>query len=292
MPAKIHPTVRLVVLVFGVAIPLATAAQAPTPQLVEPVARTTMLNRVPEPKTKSHPLDPALAMAQASLQHIQNNVHGYTALFVKRCRVDGVLPPLQYAQVKVRNRKTDANGDLKTPLSVYLKFLKPSDVRGREVIWVEGENEGKMIVHESGLKGMINVHLDPHGYLAMRGQRYPITEIGIENLVEKLIETGNRHRRYEECQVQFYRDARIGDVECTMLEVVHPERREHFDFHRARVYFDKQHNLPIRYESYSWPEQPGGQPVLEEEYSYVRLKVNPGLGDPDFDISNPEYDFR
>ena len=36
-------------------------------------------------------------------------------------------------------------------------------------------------------------------------------------------------------------------------------------------------NLPIRYESWSWPTEPGGKPLLEEEYTYTKLRVNVGL---------------
>ncbi|TWU41766.1 DUF1571 domain-containing protein [Novipirellula artificiosorum] len=238
-----------------------------------------------------HPLDPALEMAEASLQHVRADVRDYRALFVKRCRVDGVLPELQYAQVKIRNRKVDG-GQITTPLSVYLNFLKPDAVAGREVIWVEGQNEGRMVAHESGLKGMINVNLDPNGYLAMRGQRHPITDIGIENLLVKLIETGQRERQYGECEVQFYPNAKIKDIACTMLQVVHPVKRPHFEFYTARVYFDNEQRMPIRYESWSWPTTAGGDPVLEEEYTYLDVKVNEGMTNLDFDIRNPAYQFR
>ena len=238
-----------------------------------------------------HPIDPALEMAYASLQHIREHVNDYSAIFAKRCRVDGVLPEMQYANIKVRNRKT-VEGKIAIPLSVYLNYLKPSDVKGREVVWVETKNDGNLIVHEAGIKGMINVTLDPNGYLAMRNQRYPITEIGIENLVVKLIETGIRDRQHGECEIQFYHNSKIGDAECTMLEVIHPVKRDYFDFYRARVYFDKNLNMPIRYESWSWPTTADGPPVLEEEYTYLRVATNIGLTDIDFDISNPAYNFR
>tara|TARA_R110002049_G_scaffold305056_2_gene501044 strand:+ start:5150 stop:5995 length:846 start_codon:yes stop_codon:yes gene_type:complete len=271
-----------IVLVLGYGtLPSAYCQQAVAPSMV-PVSHKTLT---------PHPIDPALKMAYESLQHIRANVDDYHAIFVKRCRVDGVLPDLQYANIKVRNRKV-VDGKIAVPLSVYLKYLKPSDVRGREVVWIETKNDGNIIVHETGLKGMINVTLDPNGYLAMRNQRYPITEIGIENLVVKLIETGTRDRQHGECEVQFYQNSKIGETECTMLEVLHPEKRDHFDFYRARVYFDKQLKMPIRYESWSWPTKPGGQPVLEEEYTYLRVTTNTGMTDLDFDISNPAYDFR
>jgi hypothetical protein len=176
-------------------------------------------------------------------------------------------------------------------MGVYLDFVKPSSVRGREVIWVEGQNEGKLIVHESGLANFVSLRLDPTSYLAMRGQRHPITEIGIENLLKKIIERGERDRQYGQCDVQFFRHAKIGDMQCTMLQVTHPERRPYFDFYRARIYFADSLKIPIRYESWSWPTQSGGDPVLEEEYNYLNVKVNVGLTDLDFDPQNPAYRF-
>ncbi len=274
------PLFLIVVLAHGVTPTMASAQQ------VIPVSSSLRKG-----SSTPHPLEPALQMARQSLQHIQENVRDYSALFVKRCRVDGELPPLQYANVKIRNHKTQ-DGKVVTPMGVYLDFLKPSSVKGREVIWVEGQNDGNLIAHDTGIKGMINVYLDPSGYLAMRGQRHPITEIGIENLVAKLIETGERDLQHGECEVQFFKNAKIGDTACTMLQVIHPVRRPFFDFYCARVYFAESLEMPIRYESWSWPLEPGGKPVLEEEYTYLNVKVNIGLTDQDFDISNPNYRFR
>jgi hypothetical protein len=277
-----HPSAMVVFMLIGLSV-------APSVSLGQQALPVSSI--LPRQSQQPHPLDPALQMTVQSLQHIQTHVNDYTALFVKRCRVDGVLPPLQYANVKIRNRKT-VNGQITTPMGVYLNFLKPDAVKGREVVWVEGKNDGKLIAHETGYKGIVNVSLDPNGYLAMRGQKRAINEIGIENLAQKVLETGQRDRQYEECQVQFYKNAKLGKNDCTMLEVIHPVRRTHFDFYRARVYFDNSLRMPVRYESWSWPETPGGEPVLEEEYTYVRIAVNVGLTDLDFDISNPDYNFR
>ena len=192
--------------------------------------------------------------------------------------------------VKVRNRKME-NGRLATPLSVYLRFFKPESVKGREVIWVEGQNAGKIIAHETGFKNLLRVHLEPTGFIAMRNQRYPVTDIGLENLVVNLIETGKRDRKYGECDVQFFRNTKVGNRACTTIQVIHPVKRSHFDFYCARVYFDNELNLPIRYESWSWPPETGGRPVLQEEYTYTDVRVNVGLTYRDFDPDNAEYDY-
>jgi hypothetical protein len=69
---------------------------------------------------------------------------------------------------------------------------------------------------------------------------------------------------------------------CTLLEVIHPTPRPHFDFNIARVYIDDELSLPVRYEAYSWPTQPGGKPELLECYTYLNLKINIGLQEKNF----------
>ncbi len=65
------------------------------------------------------------------------------------------------------------------------------------MIWVEGKNGGKLIAHEAGLLGLMSVQLDPHGTLALTGNKYPITGIGIGNLLSKLIEKGGEIAVYQ-----------------------------------------------------------------------------------------------
>jgi hypothetical protein len=208
----------------------------------------------------------------------------------KRCRVEGQLSKYQQAFVKIRNRRTD-NGQIAVPLSVYLKFRYPEAICGREVIWMEGRNGGKLVAHDVGIKGLIRVHLDPNGAIAMRGQRYPITEIGLENLVDKMIERASKDRLYDECQVTRFDGATVAERPCHVFRIEHPVERPHFDFHRAEVFFDSELKMPIRYDSWSWPSEPGGKPVLEEEYTYTDIQINVGLADLDFDPDNEDYDF-
>ncbi|WP_230262359.1 DUF1571 domain-containing protein [Stieleria sp. JC731] len=265
------------------------SADQPAPNDVESSVTATPVSYRPSSlNLRSHPIDPALQLAQESLLHVQTNVKDYTALFAKRCRVDGELPPLQFAHLKVRNRKLDS-GQLITPMGVYLDYLKPSSVKGREVIWVEDQNEGKIVVHQGGLAGLLTLYLDPDGALAMRGQRYSIRSIGIENLLHQLISVAQEDRLHGECVVDIDPDVQLGTHNCTRITITHPEKREHFRFHQAVVLFDNDLHIPIRYCSWKWPETEGGKPVLDEEYNYLKVKVNTGLSQSDFDPANPEY---
>lgn len=237
-----------------------------------------------------HPLDPALDMARDGLKKMQANVSDYTATLVKRERINGELGDYQYIQIKLRHQRMQ-DGRVVTPFSVYLRFLAPDSVAGREVIWVEGANDGKLIAHEAGIKGFLRVKVDPTGFIAMAGNRYPIKQIGMLNLIEQLIVKGERDRHSGDCEVQFFQNAKVDGRVCTAIEVTHPKQQPQFDFYRAQIFIDKQLNVPIRYSAWTWPTNKSEPPVLEEEYTYRDVKLNVGLTDQDFDPDNKAYKF-
>jgi hypothetical protein len=261
-----------------VAAPASAQAPGPTGQVAS-VPATGQAPAVPE-----HPLMPAIRMAFAAKANIDQNIHDYTCTMIKRERVDGKLTDPNYMFCKVRQQ----------PFSVYLYFLKPADAYGREVIYVAGANNGNLLAHEGqGLKSKFGmVSIAPTGAMAMEGNRYPITELGVGNLTNRLIQVAEQDSKYGECEVQFRKNAKVNDRVCTIIEVTHPVPRRNFLFYKAVVYLDDQLNVPIRYEAYSWPKTLGGPAVLDEEYTYLNLKLNVGLTNADFDSRNPSYHFK
>ncbi|MDX1946384.1 MAG: DUF1571 domain-containing protein [Pirellulaceae bacterium] len=259
----------------------------------EPVFRVAKGEQNTAAPADSHPLDPALVVAREALVNSQRNVADYTATIIKRERIKGVLGDYEYMFAKIRNRKMDGD-KIVIPLSVYLKFLKPKSIEGREVVWVEGQNNGKLRAHEGGLSGRFlpSVWLEPTSTLAMRGQLHPITDIGIENLIVKLIDRGESERKHGECTVEFIKGAKLQGRLCTVLTVCHPVQRPHFEFYKAQIFIDDEMQLPVRYSAHHWPTDPKDTtgPVLEE-YTYIDVKLNQGLKDADFDSENPNYGF-
>jgi hypothetical protein len=237
-------------------------------------------------QANEHPLMPVLRWAYAGMGSIEK-LHDYSATLAKRERIGGKLLDYQFMYLKLRQK----------PFSVYMCFLGPADMKGQEVIYVEGLNNGNMWAHGVGLQAAIGtVSLKPDGFVAMKNQRYPLTELGILNMTRRLVEVGEDNKRFGECEVKFYEGTKIkqqnGSRVCTMIEVIHPVPRRNFVFHLARIFVDKELNLPIRYESYDWPTEPGGAPELMEEYTYLNLKLNNGFTDADFNTKNPSYKFR
>lgn len=229
-----------------------------------------------------------LGLAEDVLQSMQQNVRDYQAVLVKRERIHGRLKDEVRMTLKVRNHGI-VDGDSRG-LAVYLKFLEPASMRGREVIWVEGENDDKLIAHEGGFKNFLRVKLEPDSRLAMMGNKYPITDIGLVRLVEKLIEKASSEAALEGCTVQVRENQRVGDRTCRMIQLTQPSR-DGFDFHVAQIFVDMERKLPLRYAAFLWPETEGGAPPLEEEYTYLDLETNVGLSDEDFDPDNPEYEY-
>ncbi len=255
----------------------ATAADAPEKSTL-PAAEAA--EEVPPGK---HPLDPALDLARKVMANIQKNVKDYTCIIIKQERIGGQLLGPDFIETKIRRQ----------PLSVYMKFIKPAAVQGREVIYIAGANEGKFVVRDgSGLKRALGaLWLEPTSALAMIDNRYPISNVGLEFLTKRLIEIAQHDRKYGEAEVHFFKNAKVNDRVCTLVEVVHPTPRRNFLFHKARVYIDDELQVPIRYEAYLWPKKPGDDPPLDESYTYLNLKLNVGLIDADFDYKNERYGF-
>lgn len=222
-----------------------------------------------------------------------DQVLDYTCTLVKRERINGQLLGHEYAEVKIRHRQV-RSGQIVVPFSVYMKFQAPADLQGREVLYVEGRNDGKLIARRGGTRfAYVTTAVDPLGDLAMERNRYPITHIGIQSLIEDLLMVGQEELQNppEELNCREIKNVKIDGRACRVIQFEHPGRRDRYRYHLARIYVDEELNLPIRHESYDWPDEEGGEPELLEEYTYLNLKFNVQLTDWDFDHRNEQYDF-
>jgi hypothetical protein len=231
-----------------------------------------------------HPIDSVVLLARDSLNHISKTITDYTATLTRQERIGDILTEKSIFRAKIRNEQEDQ------PLSVYVLFTQPARVRGREVIWIAGENENKIIAHEGGFLNLFRI-VQPHdGRVAMTGNRYSIAETGIQRLMEKLIEQALHDRQYGECEVQLSKVQSAG-VACRRIRVVHPIECEHFIFHTLEVDIDLNRNIPVRMASWMWPDTDGAEPPLTEEYIYTDIKLNVDLTDDDFNPDSEQYNY-
>jgi hypothetical protein len=215
----------------------------------------------------------------------------YIATFFKRERVDGVLGDGQIVNIKVRHE----------PFSVYMKWVVGD--RGREVLYVDGKNDGKLLVKKGGFAGRIlgALKLDPNGSLAMKESRHPVTKAGLLNLVGELL----IHRRKE---------VLLDDslFHCVMLDNQEVNNRSCYGFvlefdnrtvsqlyRKSVMYLDKELLIPLHLQNYTWPEHEGetdaqklDAETIIEHYTFSNIKLNLNLADLDFDRTNENYSLR
>jgi|GEM_PF-1113697 len=249
---------------------------------------------------RSATLEEALTIARQGLEHLQKNLIDYRGRLVKQELVDGTLTPRTEMEFKIRNRRAAVpNQTPAQSMAVYLRFLSPENVQGREVLWVEDENRGKLIAHEAGLLGLTNISLDPRGSLAMRGNRYPLPEIGFVNLIETLLTRSALIDSHGGADVIFHENYTVGDRSCLLIEVrpratssTSIPKNLPFDFSLAKIAIDSDRNIPLYYAAYGIPASPSTPPPLQEEYTYLDVQLNVGLTPLDFQTINPAYNFR
>ncbi len=215
----------------------------------------------------------------------------YTATFVKRERIDGVLGENQVILLKVRRE----------PFSVYMKWLKGGD-KDRELLYVAGQHNGKMLVRVGGFKGRVlpALKLDPNGSLAMKESRHPVTKIGLLGLACEVIAYRQNDLKGEACNCcQMLADQRINGQDCYCFLVEYDSKKVSEIYRKSLIYIDKENSLPVLVKNYTWPvdadEQLSGTELDEatfiEHYAYSNIQLNPQLAANEFDRTNRKYRF-
>jgi len=229
-----------------------------------------------------HPLDDAIEFVQPSIQALQK-VNDYSAVFTKTELVHGRLLT-QKMDMKFREK----------PFSVYFHGHSKRKA-GREVIFVAGRNDGRLIVHEVGLKSIVGtMNLTPDDPKVMDTNRHPITDVGMANIINSALEIWKNEKRTLDpanIEVRVVPSVQVGEKDCEAVEIAHHRPQPGLTYQVGRIYVDKESRLPIQAELYGWPEAPGDEPPLLEQYIYTNVKTNIGLVDADFDPQNREYRF-
>jgi hypothetical protein len=233
-----------------------------------------------------------LDFARDASARIGKEVHDYECQLYKRERVEGTLGNPQLLYAKIRHAQKDGD-KVVVPFSVFLQFLKPERMEGREVLYVQNQNQGDLIARRGGRKSPnVTMQMPPDSPMAMDGNRYPITEIGFQNLTQRLIEVLEKEQAYNDGVIEIFPDAKVDGRKCTHFRLTHHTPRPDLTYHMAEVSVDNELKIPIYFRSFDWPAEEGGKPRLLEEYFYKHVKLNVGLTDQDFDLHNPEYHFQ
>ncbi len=218
------------------------------------------------------PPDPVKALY--GMEAAYGKVDDYTANFLKRERVNGELLPQESIFLR-----------FKKPFMVYMKWLKGPH-EGREALYVRGKNDGKVIGHEGGFFSFVTLRMDPNGRTAMRGNRHPITDVGIGRLIGIVMENVRHAGRAGELRAAYAGEQAVfGKDACRIVVNLPPDKDKGYYCKKFDIWVDEGLGLPIKITIYGWRGE-----VLES-YIYKDFKLNPGLKAAEFDRGYKDYGF-
>lgn len=230
-------------------------------------------------------LNRVIATLEDGISRLQK-VPSYTFVFTRQERIDGELRDEQKMEVKLRH----------APFSVYMKWL--SGDKGRELLFAENENEGRMLVKLGGLKGRFipTLKLDPMGDRAMSETRHPITCAGLVNLATEIIRNRKLDLEMEEtpsCIIE--ENIMFADRPCIQVTIQHSDPKTSPLYRKAITVIDRELSLPVYVRNYTWPTDT--MVDIETEsliscYSFEQIQTESRLAEAVWAGDNPDYRFR
>ncbi len=213
----------------------------------------------------------------------------YTAVFSKQELVGDQLLELQDISLKCRH----------APFSVYLRWLS-GDV-DRELLYVDGQNDGEMIVHGGGWKARLPaLSISPDSSLAMQESRYPVTKAGILGTLDIMLEI----HAEDVAKDRLARSEQLADEEfdgrqCAAFLLEYRDATLSPTYRKSITLIDKEWNVPLYTRNFGWPnvgETATGdeldEATLIEFYTFTEVEFRQQLATADFDRGNEEYLFK
>ena len=160
-------------LLFALSMGLLLAAPRPEPS---PQAAS------PGPAASSQeplPTADAFAFLEKCLERYdQMGIRGYRVIFQKQERLGGRLQPTEVIEVSFRAK----------PYSVFMRWLRGTR-KIDKVLYVEGENDDKVLVHPIGLAGVFVKYVtrNPEGPEAREEGRYSVKDFGLKKTLERTL---------------------------------------------------------------------------------------------------------
>jgi len=189
----------------------------------------------------------------------------------------------------------EPRGDGNPQSQAAFKFRKPFDLYldwGTEGGWIQaalfrqGWNEEQIRVRTSLWGIPLIGDLAPGGYLARQGFRAPLSEFGINRLVERLQEQLLRAWLQGALSVRFDGVQEYDERPCYVLEFLFPGSRwREYPHARVVTYWDIEQRVPLKSETFDAMDQ------LDTRHEFHQLRLNISLSDEEFDAANPTSGF-
>lgn len=208
-----------------------------------------------------------IALLEYCLQNCQERYQDYTCTFIKQEQINGIKGKEQWIHVKFKN----------DPFSVVMAWTPETAPLGDRFIYVEGKNDGQMLVRPRGILGPLvgTVKRQPDGPEAMQNTLRPVTMFGFERSLKSLLEVYDKAKQHGDLKEEFGGHADVAGRKCVVL-VRYLPAKDDYPAAKTVICIDTEYLLPISVEGYDWENR------CTSRYIFKDLKFNVGLKDSDF----------
>jgi len=165
----------------------------------------------------------------------------------------------------------------KKPKSIYLRITEGKN-KGVVTVYIEGENEGKMLVRPKGILGILKLKLDPEGDRAMENSRHSIRDAGIGHILQLVEDNYEKWKSTGRGAITYLGVQDLPEGRFHVVKAVFPKGEGYYG-QVIDIRFDSDSFLPVKIRVVDWEDR------LVEEYEYTDIKLNLDLTEEDFTLS-------
>jgi hypothetical protein len=206
-----------------------------------------------------------IALLKLAVDRYRTTVRDYTGIFHKQERIGRKLGKPQLISFKFKEK----------PYSLFMRWKK-NPLGGDKLLYVEGQNKNKMIVHPIGLASIFrSVKVDPNSKKALSSSLRPCHRFGFHRTMTTTLKIYELAKKNGDLQTRFLGLTTIDKRKCVKLERTLP-RKKQYRYGRLTMEFDLEYLLPVSVTCYDWQDK------LVARYVFTNLKLNVGLTDKQF----------
>ena len=206
-----------------------------------------------------------IALLEMAVDRYDRTIRNYTGTFTKQERIKGELGPVQVIAFKFRQE----------PFSLFMEW-KENPLGADRMLYVEGQNDDKMLVHPTGLLKWVKcLKLGPNSKQAKKSTLRPCEKFGFRRNMLEALKVYRLAKQNGELTTRSSGPKTIDGREYLILERILPKKKG-YPSGRLVVRLDMEYLLPVQIECYNRKGK------LLGRYAFADLKFNTNLTDRDF----------
>ena len=211
-----------------------------------------------------------IAFLENCVHRYNRDVHSFRLKFHKKERIGGKLNDAEEIDVCFRDK----------PHSVLFRWTEGAR-KAAAALYVEGENDGKLLVKPTGLGSLAGiVKRDPEGSDAKKSGRYSLKEFGLKNATLRALASWKAAKAEDALHVELVGEEKVKQCDgrtCWVLKRSKYVKPENDGIVETTLYVDKETWLQVG----SVVRGAGGK--LIGEYYFRDIQLNPKFDDETFE---------